>query len=276
MPPAVTTPKPSATDLIALYEKNDKLDDRVRSINGRIKALRQLAGVGGEESVPFLAGLLAHDDRAVREYALAAIIANPTPAAGAALVTVVRDPRHAAARVALVQAIGSRRDPTAVEPLAALANEADEALAAAAIAALGGIGTSAAGKALLAVRAKNNPATKEKSLQAALLCADRLRVRGERESARELYRVVQSEAAASHLRTSALRGLVLVTGDEALPLLLRTLETGSLREQAQAAHITVDLPGEAATAALVAALPKLPPSAQEFLVTALADRQGRK
>lgn len=273
MPPAATPPKRSATDLIADYHSADKLEDRSKAINGRIKALRQLAGVAGEESVPFLAGLLSNDSPPVRELALAALTADPAPAAGAAVVAALRDAREPIRQIALIQAAAVRREASAVEPLQSLAGAADEAVASAAIRALGGIGTAPAGRTLMAVQAKAAAATQQQALQACLVCADRLRERGEKEAARDLYRLVHSTAAAPHVRTSALRGLALVAPDEALPLVLRTLEAGGQQEQAQAAHITVEMPGDAVTAALMAALPKLPPAAQEFLITALADRE---
>lgn len=258
-----------ARAMLGRLEATDRLNDR-------IFLLRQLAIVGRDESVAPLVKLLADENQAIRQYALAALTFNP--AAGPALVAALREAKTPEWRVAVVNTLGARREAAAVEVLAPLSGDADEKVAMAALASLGSIGTAAAARALRTAHAgaKASPARSHEAVKAALMCADRLAATGDKPAARELYRLVYDAAATSHLRMAGLRGLVLVTGNEALPLVIAALKGGSEREQAQAARFTVELPGPDAAKTLVATLPQLPATAQAFLLEALADRESHQ
>jgi len=248
---------------------------RTEQVNQRIFLLRQLAMAGRGESVTALAGLLKDDNPTVRQYALHALERNPAPEAGQAVLATLDKGEQAGWRVAVVNALGSRREQAAVGPLAKLLNEQDENLAEAAIMALGNIATPAAAKALAAAAAKLPEKLRPALARARLLCAERLLARGEKDAAYALYQDVYAPAKDPLLRMAALRGLVLSKPAEALPLVLEALRSDRPRVQAQAARLTLDLPGPQATKALLEALPKLPPSAQAFLLDALAEREKK-
>jgi HEAT repeat protein len=246
---------------------------RTEQVNERIFLLRQLALVGRGESVTVLAGLLKDDNPTVRQYALHALERNPAPEAGQAVLAILDKAQQTDWRVAVVNALGSRREQAAVGPLAKLLDEQDENLAEAAIMALGNIATPAAAKALAAAKLpeKLRPALG----RARLLCAERFLARGEKDAASALYQDVYAQAKDPLLRMAALRGLVLSKPADALPLVLEALRSDRPRVQAQAARLTLDLPGPEATKALLEALPKLPPSAQALLLEALAEREKK-
>lgn len=278
----------SAAELIETFEKSEGLNDR-------IGVLRQIAIVGKEESVPLLTKLLDHEDPVIRQYALAAAEANPAPAAGAALVAALGRAQDSDWKVAVINALGGRREPTAVELLGGLITDPDERVAAAAIAALGNIGTRQAAMTLWNARPKWGvvPSLTADFLHAMMSSIDQ--IEASKEPRVGLYRglppsvPLAAVANQSHLRLAGIRGLV-KTGDtrKGLGYASRELKQGTVREQAEAARILVDVEDEDRILAnlpghrfinvqkeLLALLPTLPPTAQAFLLEALAEREAR-
>ncbi|MGD0896654.1 MAG: HEAT repeat domain-containing protein [Thermoguttaceae bacterium] len=251
--------------MLAYFDKKDRLNDRVF-------LLRQLTVVGGEESVPPLAGLLKQEDQVLRQYALAALTTNHSPAACEALLAALKQAEGPEWRVALVNALGGRRETAAVEVLAKLTGDAGEGVAAAAAMALGHIGTDAAANALRAAQTTASPKLALEIVQARLLAADLLRGEWQKDAAHAIYKDVLAVAKPSYVRMAAVRGLVLLGADEALPLLVEAMKSGDVRVQAAAARLTVDLPGKDTAKKLLAVMPQLPAPAQAFLLEALADR----
>jgi len=250
---------------------------RTEQVNERIFLLRQLTLVGRGESVAALAGLLKDDNLIVRQYALHALQRNPTPEASQAVLAILDKAEQAGWQVAVINALGSRREQAAVGPLAKLLDKQDQNVAEAAIMALGNIATPEAAKALAAAAAAARLPEKLRPelTRARLLCAERLWTRGEKDAAHALYQDVYAQTKDPLLRMAALRGLVRSKPGEALPLVLEALRSDRPRVQAQAARLTLDLPGAEATKALLEALPKLPPSAQALLLEALAEREKK-
>jgi HEAT repeat protein len=247
--------------------------ERADEVNERIFLLRQLALVGRRESAAALAWLLKDDNPAVREYALHALQKNPSPEAARAILAILDQAEKADWRVAVINALGSRREEAAVGALAKLLDEQDQNVAEAAIMALGNIATPAAAHALAAATAKVPQKLRPELAKARLLCGERLLARGEKDAASAVCRDIYAQQKDSLLRMAALRGLVLSKPEEALPLLLDALRSDQPRVQAQAARLTLDLPGPEAAKALLEALPKLPPAAQALLLEALAERK---
>jgi len=247
---------------------------RTDQVNQRIFLLRQCALVGRGESVAALAGLLKDDNPAVRQYALHALERNPSPEAGQAVLASLDKAEPADWRVAVINALGSRREKAAVGALAKLLDPQDENAAEAAIMAMGNIATPEAAQALAAA-AKLPEKLRPVVARARLLCAERLLARGEKDAAHALYQDVYARDKDPLLRVAALRGLVLSRPAEALPLVLDALRSDQPRVQAQAARLTLDLPGPEVTKALREALPKLPRLAQARLLEALAEREKK-
>lgn len=246
--------------------------EKSRDLNQRVYCLRQLAVLGAEESVELLARLLGDAESTIRQYALAALESNPSPAAGRALAAALDGTRDPAWRLALVQVLGRRRQTHAERVLGELAGDPQESVAVAALMALANLG-SAAG--LPSVAGPSPRGGQEMALarnHAALLCAERLAERGDQPAARNLYLRVFQSAEPSHLRCGALSGLVRCSPAEAVPHLLEALSGSDAVLQAHAARLAGTIGGKEAASRFRAALPRLPARAQELLSEALSAR----
>jgi HEAT repeat protein len=137
----------------------------------KVDACRQLAIIGGKDSIAPLAALLT--DEKLSHMARYALERNPDPAVTEAL----RDALGTCKGGPLVGVIGSlgvRRDATAVGPLAKLLDDSDAVVAQAAARALGSIGTPAAAQALQKTLAKAPAENKLCVCEGLLRCAERL------------------------------------------------------------------------------------------------------
>src|SRR5438552_4026110 len=115
---------------------------------GRVWLMRQLEKTGRAEVVDTLAGLFLDPDELIRQHALLALENNPTDEAGAKLREALIASDDSYARVAIINALGYRRDAKAVPSLAKWMEDNDERVAEAAVAALGAIGNEEALAAL--------------------------------------------------------------------------------------------------------------------------------
>jgi len=244
-------------------------------LNDRVFLLRQLELIGEGESVARLSALLAAEDATLRHYALRALQCNPTPSAAAAILAALEKTTDADWQVTLINALGARREKTAVPVLAKYLHHKQVEVARAAALALGNIGTAEAAGALGAVAAKASAELRPALAEARLLAAERLRTAGQTEAAEKIFTAVAAEAQQRHLKIAALRGRVLCRPQQSLPLLIEALRSDDPQIQATAARLTLEVPGPEAGQKLLAVLPQLPASAQAFLLEALAERKGR-
>lgn len=244
--------------------------EKSRDLNQRVYCLRELAVLGTDESVDVLARLLADADSTVRQYALGALESNPSPGAGRALAAALHNSRDAAWRIAIIQALGRRRQPSAEQVLRELAGDPQEGVAAAAELALANLGSPPASPGPPKPSARQGQELASARIHAALLRAERLVEQGELATARTLYLQVFQTAGASHLRCGALSGLVRCGPEQAVPQLLEALAGSDMVLQAHAARLAGLLKGKEATGRLRAALPRLPARAQELLSETLS------
>lgn len=242
--------------------------EKSRDLNQRVFCLRQLAVLGTEEPVGVLARLLADPDSTIRQYALGALESNPSPAAGRALAAALSDSRDPSWRVAIIHALGRRRQTSAERVLSELAADRHPSVAAAAVLALANLGAAAG-----PLPGEHKPPGQELSdalIHGKLLRAERLLEQGELRAARKLYLQVFQTAQAAHLRCGALSGVVRCGPAEALPHVLEALEGSDAVLQAHAARLAGTIPGREAAARFRAALPRLPAQAQQWLSEALS------
>ncbi len=249
--------------------------DKTKRLNDRVFLLRQLALVGQGESVARLAALLASDDELLRQYALRALECNPAPQAAETISAASQKASAPDWQVALINALGARREKSAVPILAKHLDAKQVEVARAAAMALGNIGTLEAASALEAAAGKASSEHSAALAEARLLAAERLRTAGQVEAADKMFAAVAQAVAQRHLKIAALRGRVLCRPQQALSLLLEAMRGDDPQLQAAAARLTLEVPGEAAGKKLLEALPQLPPAAQAFLLEALAERQSR-
>lgn len=237
---------------------------------------RQLALIGGDESVDALAALL--DDPALSHMARYALEANPSERATAALIDAM-DRVDGELLVGVVNSIGRRRGADAVGRLMEMAVSDDEALALAAVEALGQIATPAAADALNRVVVDyklQSVAEKLNSVyRAQLMAADTLAREGHADRAEAIYADLTDPSLPEPVRMGAMRGLVVVRGPGAASMLRELLDAGDKRQRGFAAKLIHDVPGQALTTALADGLDRMGPAGRVSLIKALADRGDR-
>lgn len=246
----------------------------------RVWLLRQLERISREESASSLARLLMEQDGEIRDLARRALQNNPAPSASLVLRVALDRASGSDWQVALINAIGARRDVQAEPQLLALLDGDDNAVATAALSALGSIGTEETlgileGRCMALTQIPESP-LRAATLDALVRCADRLVAEGHPESAAVAYDQLLAWGAAAPrpVRMAALRGATLARGAQMLPELLKIAadETADYELRALAAQLTVELPGSVVTASVAQHLPGLPPTAQVLLLDALAVR----
>ena len=239
----------------------------------RMWLLRQLERIGGAESVPRLTELLDDPVMRIRELVRRALQKNPAPAAGEALARVLARAVDPADRVALINAVGARREKAAIPHLDRLAQDADPAVSAAAVAALGDIGGAEAVAALHPIWGGPDEQRRDWAAAAMLRIAEGLVSEGAADDAFSICWDVYLSSVPRHLRTAALGGIAAARPQAAIPLLFDEIrEPADPRTQAQAVQLLGDLPGSAATGALVGTLPRVAPAAQVVILDTLAAR----
>lgn len=235
----------------------------------RARALQQLALVAGSDTVPALAALLA--DEKLGHYARDVLEQMPHVDASAAL----RDalPRLTGnAQIGVINSLGVRRDPRAVESLHALALTDDSPTTAPALLALGRIVTPEAIRHLERTLSRNSAPTRAAAAEACLLAADRLVTEGKRPVALALFTAVRSSEVPAPLRLTATRGIILTDEARGLALLLEQLRSPDIDARDLALLTLRDIRGPKVTATLVAELDRFSPPLRAQILTALVDR----
>jgi HEAT repeat protein len=237
---------------------------------------RQLALIGGDESVDALAALL--DDPALSHMARYALEVNPSERVTAALIDAM-DRVDGELLVGVVNSIGRRRGADAIGRLMEMAVSDDEAQALAAVEALGQIATPAAADALDSVVVGYKlryVAEKLNSVyRAQLTAADTLAREGHADRAESIYADLTDPALPEAVRMGAMRGLVVVRGPGSASMLRELLDAGDKRQRGFAAKLIHDVPGQELTTALANGMDRMGPAGRVYLIKALADRGDR-
>ena len=221
----------------------------------RVFACKQLALVGDAAELPVLAALL--DKPELSDDARNALQAMSAPAAGLALRSALTQLKGQPL-VGLIYTLGARRDAEAIATLSGLLNNADTQVVAAAIWTLGKIGTPEAAAAL-----------PKDALEARLLCAERCGG----PTAQTIYAACCA-APQPTTRLAGLAGLARLDPQGTLPELLKAAHEADTALGSGALQLAGRLPGEAATAALAAELPRLEAARQVALLAILAERRA--
>lgn len=232
-------------------------------------ACQQLGAIGTDASLPALAGLLKQDETV--GIACLALGARRSPKR----VEVLRgalSSTQGAARQQVIMALANQQDRESVKALAALASDADISLACTAIWALGKIGGAEAQSALAPLRRERKPALAAAVAEASLRVAEGLALAGNRQEAAALYEEMMAPSWPANVRRGAFGALLALEGDGAEKRILAALqgEEALLKPVAIAAAGGIQSPG--ASDRFAAAMPKLAPELQAFLIEALAAR----
>jgi len=230
---------------------------------------KRLAVYGTADAVPALAPLLT--DKELASWARIALEAIPDPAADAAL----RDAMgkvQGRLLVGVINSIGVRRDAGAVDGLAQRLKDTDADVASAAAVAMGRIGNPVATKILEESLAGAPAAVRSAVAEGCILCAERLLADGKAADAAKLYDQVRKADVAKQRVLEATRGAILARQAAGIPLLVEQLKSDDKGMFGIALTTARELPGRAATEALMAALEGVAPERRALLIFALADR----
>ncbi len=226
-----------------LYGQSPTAEDKFIAIlksssdtGAKANACRELKVCGTERSIPLLAALLT--DAELSHSARFALESMPYPAASAALRETL-DKTSGLVRSGVIDSLGQRRDALAAKSIAGDLGSKDQILVAAAATALGKIGTPEAASFLTAAHATAVPAVRTKIDDGLLLCADRLRVVGQRAEAARIYELLSQPGEPRVIRAGALRGRIQAADSKSLGLIaawladadpmLRAAAAGELR-----------------------------------------------
>lgn len=249
-------------ELIAILKSDAKPGDKA-------VACKHLAVYGSDQAVPVLAPLLA--DEQMASWARIALEAIPGAAADEAL-------RQAAGKLqgrllqGVINTIGLRRDPQAVEQLAGRLKDSDPEIVGAAAVALGRIGGFQAANALQGVIAQAPQQARAAVAEGCVRCAERFLTDGKQADAVKLYDLVRKAEVPKQQKLDATRGAILARQAEGIPLLLEQLRSADKDMLAIGLSTARELPGTAVTEALAGEIKKAPPQRQPLLLLALADR----
>ena len=238
------------------------------STSARGYALRMVSFVGGDEVVPSLARLL--DDEAVREMARWTLVRIPGEAASRALAAAL-PAADGEFKAGLIAALGVRGDAASAPLVRAALDDSNDTVRIAAIEALGSIPDPASEPAL--GRLLSDSGREGEAARAAYLrLAGTLLAAGNADLAARMCRERYLAADSAQEKCAALSGLAKASGDAAVPTLLEALGGPQHAVAGAAAAALVQVPGEAATKMIAAAIPDAAPPMRLRLVAILGRR----
>ena len=236
----------------------------------RLWLLKQLERIGREECIDATAVLLDDKDEQVRDAAVRCLANNPAAAATAKLSAKL--PGAAGkSKIGLLNALGRRGDPTAVEAIGKELASAEPPIASAAAAALGQLATPEAAKTLAAARAKAQGAVRLAVNDAYLRCADRYLKNGKSAEAAAIYQELNKADENPATRLAALQGVLRTAGDQAGPMIVEILTGDDARARAIAVG-QIEALNAGALKAVAASIDKLPTPSQLLVLNAIAAR----
>ena len=231
-------------------------------------ALRRLSLIGDAGAIPAIGPLLT--DKDLSHMARFAIQRIGGPAAVKAIrgaVAAVKGRQKAG----MINSLGEMGDTEAVASLTGLLKDADPMIAGAAAAALGRIGGPDAAKALGAFHTSAPKGLAVVAANAYLDVAAGLLADGKAKEAAAIYAQLENDKT-KVVRLAAARGLVAANPAEAMPRLMKALDSKDPAIRGSAAGMIAQAPGSEATRAFAAGLGKLGPDGQIALMRALATK----
>ena len=172
----------------------------------------------------------------------------------------------------VLNSIGVRRDPQAVDALAQRLGDADPEVASAAAIALGRIGDAAATKSLEQALATAPAAVRSAVAEGCLYCAERPLSGDNAAEAVRLYDLVRTAEVPKQRIVEATRGAIIARRAEGIPLLVEQLKSSDKSFFAIGLSTARELLGSEVTAALVSEMPNIAPERQSLVMQALSDR----
>ncbi|MCX5644190.1 MAG: HEAT repeat domain-containing protein [Phycisphaerae bacterium] len=235
-------PKGDEAKLIAVLKSADA------SRKDKIDACRQLAIIGGKDSIAPLAALLGNEE--LSHNARYALEPNPDPAVNEALRDALGKLKGGPL-VGVIGSIGVRRDAKAVGALAKLLRDSDAVVARAAARAMGKIGTLEAAEALQQALPKASTENRLDFCEGLFRCAETLAANGQKPQAVAIYDQLRKLDSPHQVRGGALRGAILARGQEGVSLLREHLRSNDYILFSAAVQASQEMPGPEVTKALL-------------------------
>lgn len=247
---------------LAIIQSADSAD------NDKAIAFKRLAVFGTKYAVPALAPIL--EDAKWAHYARYSLEPLPDPSVDEAFRAALGK-LQGKLLVGVINSIGVRQDPDAVEALTKLLDQDDEIIAAA-TAALGKIATKEAVATLKDQLAKTSGELKIEVADACLACADQLLARGDKDAALDLLKTIRNADVPLFVVEAATQNEILAQGEDGIPLLIEQLKSDNAALRGVSLRAARLIPGEAVAKALLGLLATVPADQQAKLITAMADR----
>ena len=178
------------------------------------KACMRLAMVGDKAAVPALAALLP--DPKFSHYARFALVPIPDASVDDALRTALGTVKGNDL-IGVIDSIGQRKDPKAVDALTRLMSVGDQEIALAAIAALGLISGRTATDVLLGGLAKTTDPVRKAVAAACLVSAEEWFLKGDRQQALSLYERLSQTDIPKPIRLAAMNSIILAETSPSRP-----------------------------------------------------------
>jgi HEAT repeat protein len=243
----------------------------------RVYLLREFERIGDAACVPTAGALLNDPDPQVREAARRVLQNIPVRAAGEALQEALRKTDDPAWRVALINALGTRREWSSVAAVSAYTRAEQPEVARAAIAALGNVGDASEIATLQPLVDQPDAARKAAAADALLRITERAAAAGEgRRVLPTLWTLSADADLPARVRGAAMRALVMADPTQAKPHIVRALmdeQTPELRPIA--ARLLGQIPDDDVIFTAAMSLNLLPVDVQCVLLDVLAERGGK-
>ena len=232
-------------------------------------ACKKLAIYGSSLAVDDLANLLPNPE--LSSWARIALEAIPGDESVAALREAI-DSLEGELLVGVINSIGVRQDPLAVELLCSSLKNGDSEVASAAAVALGRIGNAAATDFLRGQLTIADEAVRSAVAEGCVLCAERLHAAGDASEAAQLYDEIRMANVPTQRRIEATRGAILARGQAGIPLLLEQFRSADKKMFQLALGTVREFPGGKVDQALADELTAAPADRAALIVQAMADR----
>lgn len=230
-------------------------------------AVEMLSFVGKGDVVPALAALLKEKD--LREMARWALERIPGRRATEAIAKAVAS-ADVEFKVALIKTLGARGDVAAVPTVVAALKDASPDVVRTAVAALGNLPDARSETVLHGMKSRVPQAR-----DALLHLAETFHAKGDNRAAERIYRQIYDAATTEHEKCAGLRGLAQVGGQNAVPLLLKALQSEEMTVRGVAREGLVSAKGDHVTRSIVSALKDAPAETRALLISILGERGDR-
>ena len=239
----------------------------------RVWVLRQIQRIGRAEVVAQVARVLSDKDALVRESARRALRENPSPQANDALQKALASAASPEWRVAVINALADRRDPSNLQALLKEAQSDNDDVRSAAVVGLAKLGEKSAGGAIAAAMTTGSAAARRIATDSYLLLADALADKGDKAAALGIYKTMLPGE--GHLKCAGLIGIGRAGGVAELPALFEALADRDIKVRGAGIEALTLMPGKPVADAIAAKARTAGPETKPSLLLALA-RRGDK